>query len=53
MDEKQIKAQVAEHFASDNIREDEIVLKPNGDIVIDRRKTLPWAQPLVVGRWKN
>ncbi|TDC41111.1 hypothetical protein E1281_37690 [Actinomadura sp. KC345] len=53
MDERQIKAQVAEHFPDDNVREDEIVLKPNGDIVIDRRKTAAWAKPLVVGRWKN
>lgn len=52
VNEKQIKAQVAEHFAEDNVREDEIFLKPNGDIVIDRRKTAAWAQPMVVGRWK-
>ncbi|WP_026415426.1 hypothetical protein [Actinomadura oligospora] len=52
MTERQIKALVAETFAADNIREDEIVLQPNGDIVIDRRKTISWAKPHVVGRWK-
>ncbi|WP_338741940.1 hypothetical protein [Actinomadura luteofluorescens] len=50
--EKQIKARVAADFAEDNVREDEILLKPNGDIVIDRRKTVAWAQPVVIGRWK-
>ncbi|MGI5324070.1 hypothetical protein [Actinomadura nitritigenes] len=52
MTQRQIKALVADHFSDDNIREDEVVLMPNGDIVIDRRKYISWAKPHVVGRWK-
>ncbi|MCP2336978.1 hypothetical protein [Actinomadura rupiterrae] len=52
MSEWQIKSLVADHFAEDNVRPDEIVLLPNGDILIDRRKTVSWAKPHVVGRWK-
>ncbi|WP_165975232.1 hypothetical protein [Actinomadura rubrisoli] len=52
-DETAIKQQVIASFADDNIREDEIILDPDGNIIIDRRKTVSWAQPVVVGRWKS
>lgn len=52
MDETAIKQKVIAAFPDDNIREDEIVLAANGDIIIDRRKTVSWADPIVVGRWR-
>jgi len=48
---KDIQKQVAAEFAADGVRPDEVVLKDNGDIVIDRRKTKSWAQPVTVGKW--
>ena len=48
---KKIKDKVCAEFASDNVRPDEVVLKDNGDIVIDRRATISWAKPVVVGKW--
>lgn len=53
MDEQAIKQKVIDKFPDDDLRADEIVLDPGGDIVIDRRKALPWAEPIVVGRWKG
>lgn len=52
MDETAIKQQVMDAFAEDQVRADEIELADNGEIVIDRRATYPWAQPVVVGRWR-
>lgn len=51
--ESDIKKYVAAQFAEDKVREDEVFLEDNGDIVIDRRKTKPWAKPMTVGRWKK
>ncbi|MFF3442103.1 hypothetical protein [Streptosporangium sp. NPDC002721] len=48
---QKIKNKVCADFASDGIRPDEVVLKDNGEIVIDRRKTHPQAVPLVIGTW--
>jgi hypothetical protein len=47
-----IKQQVADEFASDRVTLDEVVLKDNGDIVIDRRRSFSWAKPVTVGRWR-
>lgn len=48
---QKIQDKVAAKFAADGIRPDEVVLKDNGDIVIDRRATVSWAKPMVVGKW--
>ncbi|GAA3143220.1 hypothetical protein GCM10010466_37750 [Planomonospora alba] len=48
---QKIREQVAQEFAADGVRPDEVVLKDNGDIVIDRRKTKSWATPVIVGKW--
>ncbi|MFG2001654.1 hypothetical protein ACGFNU_21130 [Spirillospora sp. NPDC048911] len=48
-----IKAKVIAAFPDDNLQEDEIILAPNGDIIIDRRKRHSSARPLVVGRWRQ
>jgi hypothetical protein len=53
VDETTIKQKVISKFPDDDLRADEIVLDPGGDIIIDRRKTKPWAEPIVVGRWKG
>lgn len=50
---KAIKQQIIEQFPDDDIREHEIVFQPNGEIVIDRRATHPWATPVLVGRWRS
>lgn len=49
---KAIKQQIVADFADDKVGENEIFLKPNGDIVIDRRRTHPGTKPFVVARWK-
>jgi hypothetical protein len=48
---QRIKNKVAADFAADGVRPDEVVLKDNGDIVIDRRRTYSWAKPMVIGKW--
>jgi hypothetical protein len=50
--QRRIKAKVVEDFADDGVTADEVVLKDNGDVVIDRRRSISWAKPVVVGRWK-
>lgn len=46
----EIKRKVAEDFASDNVTPDEVIVKDDGEIVIDRRRKIPWATPFAVGR---
>ncbi|WP_329258725.1 hypothetical protein OG417_21300 [Actinoallomurus sp. NBC_01490] len=46
-----IKAEIAAQYAEDNIRPDEVIVKPNGDIWIDRRKTTWWATPVLIAKW--
>ncbi|MEV6864057.1 hypothetical protein AB0M44_24000 [Streptosporangium subroseum] len=48
---KKIKAKVCATFAADGVRPDEVVLKDNGDIVVDRRAAYPQAVPMVIGKW--
>ena len=48
---RRIKDKVCADFADDNIRPEEVVLKSNGDLVIDRRSSKPWAKPITIGRW--
>ncbi|WP_160330350.1 hypothetical protein [Sphaerimonospora mesophila] len=48
---QEIREMVAARFAADDVRPGEVVLKDNGDIVIDRRKTIRGAEPFVVGKW--
>ncbi|MBO4275165.1 hypothetical protein [Microbispora triticiradicis] len=48
---QRIREQVSRDFAKDNVSPDEVVLKDNGEIVIDRRKKKPWAKPFAVGTW--
>lgn len=48
---QRIREQVARDFAKDNLTPDEVVLTDDGEIVIDRRKTKPWATPFAVGTW--
>lgn len=56
-DEDDFKRKVREHFASqfaaDGVTPDEVVLKDNGDVVIDRRSKFPRAVPMVVGDWSK
>ncbi len=48
---RRIREQVAAEFTEDNLTPDEVVLQDNGEIVIDRRRKIPWAQPFAVGTW--
>lgn len=48
--EHEVKQLVVAEFADDNVTEDEVVLRDDGAIVIDRRATASWAQPVVVGQ---
>lgn len=48
---KKIKDKVCRDFASDGITPDEVILRSDHKIVIDRRRTYPWAEPMVVGEW--
>lgn len=45
---KKIKDKICADF---DVRPDEVVLKDNHDIVVDRRRTQPGAVPMVVGKW--
>ncbi|MEV6985010.1 hypothetical protein AB0M95_27645 [Sphaerisporangium sp. NPDC051017] len=45
---KKIKNKICAEFG---VTSDEVILKDNHDIVIDRRATMPWAKPMVVGKW--
>ncbi|GII89456.1 hypothetical protein Ssi03_74460 [Sphaerisporangium siamense] len=49
---KKIKDKVCADFKADGVTPSEVVLKDNGDIVIDRSKTHSWAQPMTVGKWR-
>lgn len=48
---REIKARICAEYASDGVRADEVVLKSNGDIVIDRTARMPRTTPMVVGSW--
>lgn len=47
-----IKQIFVDEFAADRITPDEVVLKDDGDVVIDRTRRYPQAIPVTVGRWK-
>jgi hypothetical protein len=49
---KKMKEEVCRQFASDNVTPDEVILRADHKIVIDRRRKFPWAKPLVVGEWR-
>lgn len=49
---QQIRQKVADDLASDNVQPDEVVVRDDGEIVLDRRQTIPWAKPFAIGRWK-
>lgn len=40
-----------DQYASSGITPDEVVLRSDGKVVIDRRATYPNAEPVVVGEW--
>ena len=46
-----IKRQVCELFKEDDVQPDEVILRPDGMVVIDRRGLKPWAKPGVAGYW--
>jgi hypothetical protein len=48
----EIRKKVAAQFADDGVTADEVVLKDNGDVVIDRRAKSSWAKPVKVGEWR-
>jgi hypothetical protein len=48
---QQIREKVAAHFAEDNVSPDEVILRDDGKVVLDRRKTYPRAIPIVVAEW--
>ncbi len=48
---KKIKDEVCREFAVDGVRPDEVILRSDHKIVIDRRATYPSAVPMVVGEW--
>lgn len=47
----QTKKIFCDKYASDGITPDEVVLRKDGKVVIDRRATYPNAEPVVVGEW--
>jgi hypothetical protein len=46
-----IKAQIVAEYAADNVTEDEVIVKPDGEIVLDRRRKSPWAKPMTIAKW--
>jgi hypothetical protein len=46
-----IKAQIVAEYAADNVTEDEVTVKPDGKIVLDRRRKSPWAKPMTIAKW--
>lgn len=48
---RKIKETVAAKFVEDGVRPDEVVLRNDGKVVVDRRSTYPRAVPVVVGEW--
>jgi hypothetical protein len=46
-----IKQQIVAEYATDKVAEDEVIVKPNGDIVLDRRRKSPWAKPITIAKW--
>jgi hypothetical protein len=48
---KAIKQRFVAELTADKVRENEIFVKPNGDVVLDRRRKSPWAKPMVIGKW--
>ncbi|WP_182881656.1 hypothetical protein [Microbispora sp. H10949] len=49
---QQIRQKVADDLAGDGVHPDEVDVRDDGEIVLDRRKTIPWAKPVAIGRWK-
>lgn len=49
---KRIKDKVCSDFASEGITPDEVILRDDHKIVVDRRRKYPTAKPVVVGEWK-
>lgn len=45
-----VRKKVAKEF---DVDANEVVLKDNGDVVIDRRAKASWAQPMKVGDWRK
>jgi hypothetical protein len=46
-----IKAPYVADLAGDGVRPEEIMVKPDGEIWLDRRKTTWWAKPTLIGNW--
>jgi hypothetical protein len=46
-----IKAQIVAEYAADNVTADEVIVKPDGEIVLDRRARSPWAKPMTIAKW--
>ena len=51
--EDRIKRQVCELYAGDQLQPDEVILRDDGSVVIDRRRRYPGATPLVAGTWRR
>jgi hypothetical protein len=46
-----IKQQIVAEYAADHVQEHEVIVKPDGDIVLDRRRKSPWAKPMTIAKW--
>jgi hypothetical protein len=51
MSKAEAKKIFCDKYASEGITPDEVVLRADGKVVIDRRATYPTAEPMVVGEW--